>query len=204
LGLITVQEYKDFYGVTGSSQDALIQTVIDGISASIQRKLNRVFETETVTDEYFDGDGSGLYRPDKYPVLSVSKLEEERNDVWTTLEAESYVVYRERVELSKEYTYSRAFLGQATFTRGQRNWRMTYTVGQATVPDDIKQACKLWCGDVLGGESLQAETGSLKSVKIGDFSKSYFESKAFEDTALANVPPDVAALLSPHRRIFAL
>ena len=201
--LITVQEYKDYYQIESTSSDDLIKSVILGISATIERKTNKKYLQEIITDEYFSGDAKGLYRPNKYPVLSVSKLEENQTD-WTTLEAESYVVYKEKIELSKEYTYSRAFLGQATFTKGQKNWRITYTVGMASVPYDIKHACKLWCGDVLGGSAITVETGSLKSVKIGDFSKSYFENKAFEDTALANIPPEVAAILSTQRRVFAL
>lgn len=77
MDIITLQEYKDFYRITKSEEDAKISLLISSVSALIQAYLGLDFEggktvTETISVDY---DTDVIYL-DNYPIASITAITE--------------------------------------------------------------------------------------------------------------------------------
>ncbi len=127
MGLTTVANVKAYLGITGSTDDALIENLIDRVTDFIKRYCNREF-TKSNYDEYYDGNGTGCLFLPNYPVVSVASLEIDGIIKAST----DYAIYADAgmVRLKNE-----------KFTDGVLNVHVTYTAGYATVPKDLEQAC---------------------------------------------------------------
>lgn len=127
MGLTTVANVKEFLGVTGIADDALIVNLIDRVTNFIQKYCNRKFTSSTY-DEYYDGSGTGyLFLPD-YPIVSVALLEIDGAVKAST----DYAIYTDAGMIR---------LKKGKFNEGILNVHVIYVAGYVTVPKDLEQAC---------------------------------------------------------------
>lgn len=137
LPLITRAEYKAYAGLTSPTQDASIDILIPKVSELVKTICRRSF-IDYVNDQkvdYFNGGTFNLI-PTESPTLSVSSLEysADYGNTYTALvEFTDYVVSKGNGEV---YTTSK----RDPFPEGINAYKLTYTAGYETLPDELKLA----------------------------------------------------------------
>lgn len=71
--LTTATRFKEFAGITGTGQDALITTLITQVSGQIERYLRRTLESTTYRS-WLNGTGSPYLRLDQWPILAIYQV----------------------------------------------------------------------------------------------------------------------------------
>lgn len=136
LSLVTRTEFKSYAGLTSPTQDAIIDALIPKVSALVKTLCRRTF-IDYVNDsktEYFDG-GQNEFATEETPVLAVASLEysSDYGNTYTSLvEYTDYVV-------SKVSGGIRA-ISSAGFPEAINGYKVTYTAGYETLPEDLKLA----------------------------------------------------------------
>jgi hypothetical protein len=121
---------------TTTPSTTTVETWIEQESEKLKSDTNQLWGQETITDELLDYDGSGNLLLDYAPVISITKLENERNGMnatsesWLTLvegrtSSGSFIVYKEEGDLQ--------FHGSVVPIIGNLNMRVTYEAGYAPV-----------------------------------------------------------------------
>lgn len=136
LPLVTKAEYKAYAGITSTTQDSQIDSIIPKISELIKNICGRTF-VDYVGDakvEMYDG-GTNYYVLQEFPVLAVSSVEysADYGKTYTTLE--EYVDY----VVNKRNDSIDSISGE-NFPAKVNSFRITYTAGYETLPQDLKVA----------------------------------------------------------------
>lgn len=71
--LTTATRFKQYAGITGTSQDALITVLIAQVSAQIEQYLRRTLEATTYK-VWLNGTGSPIMRLDQWPILALYQV----------------------------------------------------------------------------------------------------------------------------------
>lgn len=135
--LVTLAEYKAYKGITSTTQDAQIAALITKVSKYIRTYIDR--ELTTYFDEpltqYFDGGAQNLPLKE-VPVQTVQSVEisSDYGRTYTAL-----VEYTDYVVSKTKETVECPFLADG-FPYALNGYRVTYTGGYESVPDDIKLA----------------------------------------------------------------
>lgn len=177
--LATRASVKEHLGISATTWDAHIDTLITRVSAAIERDLARVFASANYT-EYYDGDGSRALVLRHFPVTGITSIHVD--NARETYNATTLVD-------SDDYTYdsdSGIVTFDARLARGNKNVRVVYTAGYATVPADIALACVLWVAHLWNRRKSQGAT----SEGMGGYSVGY---------EIAAIPIEVEKLLLPYR-----
>lgn len=152
--ITTAAEYAVFLGEASLSNADQAQQALEMASDYIRTESGREFvlavNALTIV-EMFNGNGRKLYFPRQGPVISVTSIEyyDYGLEAWTELDTDlnnpitdgNKILYRELVP----------------FHEGINNWRVTYTFGFSSIPDDIKYAANLKAkemADIAGEESI--------------------------------------------------
>ncbi len=181
--LCTLADVKAYLGISGSTYDGVLGTLIDAASEAIENYCRRRF-SETEHTEYHDGWGSTQIVLDHHPIASVSALYDDLNrdfDSETLIESDDYAFYPEEGILE---------LLQGIFQTGVRNIKAVYTAGYATVPTDVAQAARILVASWFnrgrqGGDGISQET-------LGQYAAHY---------ANDPLPVQVLSLLAPYRNV---
>lgn len=187
MALCTTANVKDYLGVTGSTDDTLIGTLITRAQAWMERYCNRVFE-EAERTEIHNG-GSRTIQLKAFPVssiASVSTLDNSGNA--TAMDSTIYRVNAESGVLSRttetdDYYFADRITGinelrSPRFPPGYQNIRVVYTGGYSTVPDDLVQACVEIAADLYRNRRLN---GRMSQENIGGGAS--FTAKSADDLA---------------------
>ena len=148
--LVTIQQYKDFSGITGVSEDAKLNVIIPAISQAVKTYCGTSIIDNYSSDktEYFDITDDMTYQimVDESPLVSVSQVQERdsQSGTYVTLISENsdgsgkydYVVDTERDLIIR--TTSTA---DKMFPKGRKAVKVTYRAGYASTPADLKLAC---------------------------------------------------------------
>ena len=158
----TLDEIKDFLGVTSTAEDNVITDLINEASWSFNRECNRLFLTRSITAEYHDGDGGRILWLKNPPVTSVAIYEDYDREFGadTAIDTDDYTVSAEtgRVEM---------LFG--CFATGTNILKATYTGGYAdgSIPLDLRMAARirvsrlyrLWKSGAYGTTSRSDDKG---------------------------------------------
>jgi hypothetical protein len=148
--LITLQQYKDFTGITGLTEDAKINVIVPAISQAVKTYCGTSFVDYFSTDktEYFDiHDGyTNAILVDESPLVSVSSVQERTSQAaaYTTLitgNSDSSGKYEYVVDTDRDTIFRTTSTGDYMFPQGRAAVKVTYRSGYATVPEDLKLAC---------------------------------------------------------------
>lgn len=135
LPLVTRSEYKAYTGITSTNSDAAIDIMIPRVSSMVKAICRRSFldYVDDAKTEYFDG-GTRSYSPEEAPVIAVASLEysQDYGNTYTSLtEYVDYAVNKRDgtiVCINKDFPYL------------VNGYRVTYTAGYESLPEDLKLA----------------------------------------------------------------
>jgi len=136
LPLITRAEYKAYAGLTSVTHDVNIDNLIPKVSELIKSICRRTFVdyVDDAKTEYHEG-GAALIVPEEYPIVSVSSLEysSDYGNTYTTLaEYTDYAV--------SKISNTLVALASTGFPSGINAYKLTYTAGYVSIPEDLKLA----------------------------------------------------------------
>ena len=147
--LITLQQYKDFAGLTGVTMDARINVIIDSISQLVKNYCGTsiIDDYSSAKTEYFDILDAKTTRVmlDEGPIRAVTSVSERES------QADSYVtLITENSDSSGKYEYiidtitdsiiRTTSTGTKYFSRGHKAVKVVYTAGYSATPNDLKLA----------------------------------------------------------------
>ena len=120
---------------TDANRDIMLNYIIAGVSARMQKWMGRPIDPQTATDEKLDSIGNYVVQTRHYPIISVTTLEENG----TALTEDTHFEVGEDdlkeghiVRISGEYPIA--------WASGRRVVKVTYEHGYASVPPDLVQA----------------------------------------------------------------
>ena len=147
--LITLQQYKDFAGLTGVTMDARINVIIDSVSELVKNYCGTSFVDDYSSNktEYFDIHDSETTRVmlDEGPINAVSSVSERES------QADAYVtLITENSDSSGKYEYIVDTMTDSiirtnenvdkSFPKGRKSVKVVYTAGYSSCPEDLKLA----------------------------------------------------------------
>lgn len=154
LSLVTRAEYKAYQGISSTTSDTTIDSLIVKVSELVKSVCRRSFVdyVDEAKVEYSEG-GSSTIELAETPVLSVSSVEYSSNygaDYTTLEEYTNYVFSRTQNNLRPLLVASPPpeILGYVPygsrsnpiFPEAVNGYRITYTAGYETLPEDLKLA----------------------------------------------------------------
>ena len=147
--LITLQQYKDFAGLTGVTMDARINVIIDSISQLVKNYCGTsiIDVYSSAKTEYFDILDARTTRVmlDEGPIRAVTSVSERES------QADSYVtLITENSDSSGKYEYIVDSMTDSiirtsqdvdkSFPKGRKTVKVVYTAGYSSTPEDLKLA----------------------------------------------------------------
>jgi hypothetical protein len=142
MSLVTLVKYKSYLGITDSTKDTDLTDLQSAVEKRVKEYLHRDIESTNYA-EIYDGSGDNYMVLFQQPVTAVTKIEvyegldSTNTEVWTTL-ALGTDYQRKIIPVEA----NAVILDGYTFNEDLRNYRITYTAGYATIPEDIQLACK--------------------------------------------------------------
>lgn len=135
LPLVTKAEYKAHAGITSTTQDTIIDSLIPRVSALVKSVCRRTF-IDYVNDSlenYFEG--GEYFTPSEYPVLSISSLEysSDYGQTYTEMIEFTDYVFKKSDETIRPVSVSE-------FPEAINGYKLTFTAGYETLPEDLKLA----------------------------------------------------------------
>jgi hypothetical protein len=147
--LITLQQYKDFAGLTGVTMDSRINVIVDSVSQLVKNYCGTsiIDDYSSAKTEYFDIKDSSTTRVmlDEGPINAVTSVSERES------QADSYVtLITENSDSSGKYEYIVDSITDSiirtneevdkSFPKGRKAVKVVYTAGYSSTPDDLKLA----------------------------------------------------------------
>ncbi len=143
MSLVTLAKYKEYLKITDTTVDTQLTTLTAHVEQRVKTWLNRAIESATYTDEYYNGNGKHYLVLRQFPITAATTikvydgLDSNNAEIWTTLvQGTDY----ERKVLDTEACS--VYLDGYTFEKGLQNYKITYTAGYTSIPEDIQLACK--------------------------------------------------------------
>ena len=182
--LVSTSEYKAWRGITGSSQDTFIATILGWVSADVRRfcgrNLTNGFESATRTETYCGMDETTIQLRE-WPITSITSV----TQLWaggstevldsTTYRADSESGLLSRIDavrgrFSSYRTDGSNVVGtwkpEPHFAEGFFNFSVVYVGGYATIPADLHRAVCLLTDMLYVGRGRDL---SLKSENLGQY-----------------------------------
>ena len=180
--LTTLANLEAWLGLgSGNADEALLGRLITATSAYIETWCDRAFAAQAYT-ETRDGTGGVRLAFAQTPVTAVTSV---------VVSGLTIVQGDATAKRGYYFTPTTLMLNGLVFARGLGNVQLAYTAGFATTPPEIEQACIELCA------LRYRELGH-----IGTASKSVAgESTSF---VVKDMPPSVATILAPWRRVVPL
>ena len=147
--LITLQQYKDFAGLTGVTMDARINVIVDSVSELVKNYCGTSFidDYSSAKTEYFDILDARTSRVmlDEGPIVAVTSVQERDS------QSDSYVtLITENSDSSGKYEYIIDSMTDSiirtnqdvdkAFPKGRKAVKVVYTAGYSSCPEDLKLA----------------------------------------------------------------
>lgn len=211
--LTTWDAAKEELGLLDSSLKNSVTRWINALSAAIENYCGRSFYYEAARVDYVSGFGRRLIRLPKAPIVSLSSiyLDDEEVDItatgdvsihdagagllmkqngwaWTTYEAQEYIARRPipgQERKAYKVTYACGYITPK---------QVAESVGTCSLPYDIEYACLRW---LASARAWKGRDPAIKSERLTTWSASYFAPSA--GVSLSDPPPEVAQLLASHR-----
>lgn len=184
--LATRDEVKTYLGISGSSEDALIDQLLAGTDAWIKRYLGRDIEAANYIEQV-DGSGAPIQILKQYPIISVTSVYDDTARAFGSdtllVENTDFLVYKEEGYLE--------IIDGGDFVEGQKNVKVSYRAGYETadIPKDLKQAEI----ELVANEYRRKETEGVKAMTVGAFSVSYDSTET--------MPSEIKAVLDSYKKV---
>jgi len=190
--LTTVARYKVFAGITSSTQDDLIELLINAATDYIESYCGRRFKKTTYTQEIYDGDNSMVLSLRNFPVDSSAAFTIEwRNsgvneDDWETIDSQYHTVDYESGIVKA--------MGGLKYRGNRSSLRVTYTAGYdydnaatflGTVgAGDLEYACWELVKNALNNSNLNS---NVQSEHLREYSVTYFAGGVYSNSVVMDI-----------------
>jgi uncharacterized phiE125 gp8 family phage protein len=169
--LTTLAEAKAYLRITETSEDSLIESLINAVSDQIENYCRRKLKEQTYTDEEYDGTNSASLLLSQFPVSSITSVK--IDDV--LIDSSEYKLRKSTGILIRK---------NSTWPKDIMNIKVTYVSGYNPVPSDLELACKHM-------------VMFYYKTDISNFSKTFGEGFMIRPEAF---PPQVRMLLDGYRK----
>jgi len=154
VALTATATVKTYMGITDTSSDTLIGTIVSSVDASIKRYLGRQIESASIASETVDGNGiDDFVVLSDWPVTAVATVVL----AGTTLSS-SYYAFDATGRLYYKPGGSDAY---GAWPLGRRNLVVTYTAGYSSVPADLAMAATKQAAQ-------EAKLSAVQGGRLGD------------------------------------
>lgn len=133
--LVTLQEYKTHAGISSTTQDSVITSLLPGVSSLVKAVCRRSFVdyVDEAKSEYFQEAGD-TYIPLESPIIGITSLSVSTDYGSTYTALTAYTDYA----WDRQYDTIRSI--GVDFNGMINGYRLVYTAGYETLPDDLKLA----------------------------------------------------------------
>lgn len=132
--LTTISGVKTFIGLATTSDNSLLEDLVDSVSALFETYCDRQFLSREYT-EYQDGKDVDILFTDQYPVTSITSIHDDREWAWGSATEVSSSSYRASSD-------GRSIVFKDTYLLDYyQNIKIIYTAGHGSTPYDLEQAC---------------------------------------------------------------
>ena len=143
--LVTASGFKTFYGISGTTDDALIGTIVNGVNRTTHRELGGRFilSTGVSYEQIIDGPDNGgreLFLA-AYPIVSVSAVD------WVRLTGNgtySVILSYQATDYQISANGGRLIALAMGWPAGRECIHVTYQAGFSSVPADLTEALSTW------------------------------------------------------------
>ena len=179
--LITLQELRAYLFLPVKSDDDrqmdVMKNLIISATALIDKEVGHSVSGVLGTTQKYDGTGKRYLFLKNLPAVSI-----------TTLKQDNALIAAGDYYLDTD-TGTITIRDGLCFTEGFQNWEAAYTYGEAPT-NDIKLACKIWCGYLW--KQIQDKRYGVSAVSHGGEQMTYFDRSP--------IPKEVKAILDRYRR----
>lgn len=143
MSLVTLAKYKDYLKITTTTYDTLLTDIQSAIEKRVKEYLLRPIESATYTDELYDGSGDECLVLRNFPITAATTIKEYQG--LDSNNAETWYTLVQGTDYDRKLLDAEAFairMDGYTFAKGDLNYKITYTAGYTSIPDDIQMACK--------------------------------------------------------------
>lgn len=178
--LTTVDRTKTFMGMSGATNDAVLEILINSCTDFIEKECGgRRFKQTAYTNEEYDGSGSRTLVLRNWSVSETATFTLqyretlENLDKWATVQAKDY-------KIDFENGLVHFITKTSIFHREPYNYRVSYTAGYdydnvATYLSDVgagdlEMACWMLVRDIFNEKGM---TGNIRSESIGNYSVTF-------------------------------
>lgn len=189
MALITLVDYKAFYGITSTTDDVLNQLMIDIAESMITSFLGRDINLNSYI-EIHDGGVSTLIL-DASPVVSITDF-----TILSIAEPITvYSLYKNTGILTAKTNKAAYYTRQPTFNGGIQDLQISYTAGYTVIPSDI-QYCAFILTKKLTTDKTAAASSGLKRQRLHGEDREFFQgSSPNTKSQIAFMGNEVVALL---------
>lgn len=174
----SVTEFRNETNIqSGEYSDAQLEQLLDIATEQIDFRTGRTWQgIQTVTDEYYDGNGETFLYLNHPDVTSIDALaiNENFDGNYTSVTLDYVRLYGDigRIELDVENSDS-TNIEVDTFTKGPKTVKVSYQWGNSAPTDEVKQLCILMVEERISStpekiEEIKRRINSLRFFDIED------------------------------------
>lgn len=195
----TLTEVKAHFGISGSTQDAVITAALPRVTALFNAALDRDLRQTDYTEDS-DGLGSPFLFLAQKPIITITSIKEDG----TLIDSDDYVIYRSAgyIKLTSSFEIVRGFVG--VFPRGDLNIEAIYTAGyklegaptgnEVALPDDVIIAAILMVGFIIKHPVVT----NFTSERIGNYT--YRKGAGAAEEARRYIPEEIWSIIAGYKR----
>lgn len=161
-------------------------TLITQYSRAIEKYCDRVF-TSTSYTEYVDG-GSEFLNTVQYPIISITSITDTQDS--TVVDSTDYDFYANSGMIFRKDNNSLELFAEDNlfWGPGRKRWKVIYTAGYASTPEDIKLAINM-----LVAMTRERTDPSIEGENVGDY-------QSQRALPAQGWPKEVLQLLRPYKK----
>lgn len=190
LPLCEIASVKVRLDITDTDSDALLTTIVNGVSAAIESYLDRKLFAEERTEYHTVADPTGPILLRSYPITAIASVKNDTSWDWgnaTALDATDYDFDSESGLLHI----------QGRLARGPRSVQVVYTAGLATSAADVESNYP----NLSVACAMQSAEEFLRKEAQGDVSFNLSDGGGTMNRSALEMLPSVVQRLAPFRRV---
>ena len=193
--LTTLARLKAVMGIGSDSNDSALIMMINQATGFIEQYTKRRLNSQTYTNEEYDGTGNASLVLKQFPVTDLSSFQynqaEDNSDDWQTYNTNDYWWYDDgRIHMRTGRLMERTQKYRATYTAGYLiDFDNENDPSLHTLPPELEYACQ----QLVSGLFNKRSSGGIQTSKIGDQSITY-------TSELMN-SPEIKAILDKYAQI---
>lgn len=137
--LVSTADLKAYLQITGSSFDSILASIKASTEQWVKTYCRDPFLVASRT-EYHDGNGTAVLRVRHYPITALTSV---NIDAGRTFAAATAVASSNLITSDLNNAQGVVELFDRIFSTGQKNIKVVYSAGHATIPADLAHAVKI-------------------------------------------------------------